>query len=61
MEKNDGVTIIVFSGEMDKVFAAFSIAIGAAAAGKETNMFFTFWGIKAIMKGNLTARASLAA
>jgi peroxiredoxin family protein len=56
MEKNDGVTIIVFSGEMDKVFAAFSIAIGAAAAGKETNMFFTFWGVKAIQKGNLTGQ-----
>jgi len=56
MTQDDGVTIIVFSGEMDKVFAAFSIAIGAAAAGKETNMFFTFWGIKAIMKGNLTGQ-----
>jgi len=56
MAKDDGVTIIVFSGEMDKVFAAFSIAIGAAAAGKETNMFFTFWGVKAIQKGNLTGQ-----
>jgi peroxiredoxin family protein len=56
MEKNDGVTIIVFSGDMDKVMAAFNIAIGAAAAGKETNMFFTFWGIKAIQKGNLTGQ-----
>ena len=56
MEKNDGVTIIVFSGDMDKVMAAFNIAIGAAAAGKETNMFFTFWGIKAIQKGNLTGK-----
>ena len=36
--------------------AAFSIAIGAAAAGKETNMFFTFWGIKAIQKGSLTGQ-----
>ena len=56
MEKNDGVTIIVFSGDMDKVMAAFNIAIGAAAAGKETNMFFTFWGIKAIQKGNLIGK-----
>ena len=56
MGKNDGVTIIVFSGDMDKVMAAFNIAIGAAAAGKETSMFFTFWGIKAIQKGNLTGK-----
>jgi len=51
------VTIVVFSGDMDKVMAAFNIAVGAAAAGKETTMFFTFWGIKAIQKGNLTGRS----
>jgi peroxiredoxin family protein len=56
MEKDDGVTIIVFSGDMDKVMAALNIAIGGAAAGKETNMFFTFWGIKAIQKGSLTGQ-----
>jgi len=50
----DGVTIIVMSGDMDKIIAAFNIAIGAAALGKEANMFFTFWGVKAIQKGNLT-------
>lgn len=57
MEKRDGVTIVVFSGDMDKVMAAFNIAVGAAAAGKETTMFFTFWGIKAIQKGNLTGKS----
>lgn len=57
MEKRDGVTIVVFSGDMDKVTAAFNIAVGAAAAGKETTMFFTFWGIKAIQKGNLTGKS----
>lgn len=54
MESNNGTTIIVMSGDMDKVMAAFNIAIGAAAAGKETAMFFTFWGLKAIQKGNYT-------
>jgi len=57
LEKRDGVTIVVFSGDMDKVMAAFNIAVGAAAAGKETTMFFTFWGIKAIQKGNLTGKS----
>ena len=59
MDSNNGTTIIVMSGDLDKVFAAFSIAIGAAAAGKETNMYFTFWGIKAIQKGNLTGKSFL--
>jgi peroxiredoxin family protein len=58
MEDNrNGTTIIVMSGDMDKVMAAFNIAVGAAAAGKETNMFFTFWGLKAIQKGNRTGRS----
>ena len=47
-------SIIVFSGDMDKVFAAFIIATTAAAMGMETTMFFTFWGLKAIQKGNPT-------
>ncbi|MFC2038466.1 DsrE/DsrF/DrsH-like family protein [Chloroflexota bacterium] len=54
MADDKGATLVVFSGDMDKVMAAFNIAIGAAASGKETTMFFTFWGIKAIQKGNLT-------
>jgi peroxiredoxin family protein len=49
-------TIIVFSGDMDKVFAAFIIATGAAAAGMDTTLFFTFWGLKALQKGNLTGK-----
>jgi peroxiredoxin family protein len=57
MDNNNGTTIIVMSGDMDKMIAALNIAIGAAAAGKETNMFFTFWGIKAIQKGNLTGKS----
>jgi peroxiredoxin family protein len=54
MDEKNGTTIIVMSGDMDKVIAAFNIAIGAASAGKETYMFFTFWGLKAIQKGNYT-------
>jgi peroxiredoxin family protein len=57
MESNNGTTIIVMSGDMDKVLAALNIAIGAAAMGKETNMFFTFWGLKVIQKGNFTGRS----
>ncbi len=49
-------TIIVFSGDMDKMFAALSIATGCAAAGMDTTLFFTFWGLKAIQKGNLTGK-----
>jgi peroxiredoxin family protein len=47
-------SIIVFSGDMDKVMAGFIIATTAAAMGMETTMFFTFWGLKAIQKGSPT-------
>ena len=53
-EETQKCTIIVFSGDMDKVFAAFIIATTAAAMGMETTMFFTFWGLKAIQKGTPT-------
>ena len=45
-------TIIVFSGDMDKVLASFIIANGAIAMGKEVTMFFTFWGLNALRKEN---------
>jgi len=50
-EDNNRATIVVFSGDMDKVFAAFIIATGCAAAGMDTTLFFTFWGLNAIKKG----------
>ena len=51
------ITMIVFSGDMDKVMAALIIATGAAASGTEVTMFFTFWGFKAIQKsGKFTGK-----
>ena len=47
---DDAATIVVFSGDLDKVLAAFVLATGAAAAGLQTSMFFTFWGLAALKK-----------
>lgn len=47
---NNGKTIIVFSGDMDKVMASFIIANGAAAMGRPVTMFFTFWGLNVLRK-----------
>ena len=38
------LSMIVFSGDMDKVLAALIIASGAVAMGMDVVMFFTFWG-----------------
>ncbi|MCL5058457.1 MAG: DsrE/DsrF/DrsH-like family protein [Actinobacteria bacterium] len=43
-------TIIVFSGDLDRVLAAFVIANGAAAMGDDVVMFFTFWGLNSIRR-----------
>lgn len=48
--KPDRVTIVVLSGDMDRVMAAFIIATGAAAMGMKVTMFFTFWGLNAIRR-----------
>jgi peroxiredoxin family protein len=54
----DRATIVVFSSDLDKVLASFVIATGAAAAGLETSMFFTFWGLCALKKAGGSAPAN---
>lgn len=56
MAEKKTATIVLFSGDFDKVFAAFTIAIGTLAAGMDTTLFVTFWGLKSIQKGNLTGQ-----
>ena len=46
----DGKTLIVFSGDLDRVLASFIIANGAAAMGRPVTMFFTFWGLNVLRK-----------
>jgi peroxiredoxin family protein len=42
--QEDKLSLIVFSGDLDKVLASFVIATGAVAMGLDVVMFFTFWG-----------------
>ena len=46
------LSMIVFSGDLDKVLAAFVIATGAVAMGMEVVMFFTFWGTPVLRDKN---------
>jgi peroxiredoxin family protein len=43
-------TIILFSGDFDKVMAALIIANGAAAMGDDVTIFCTFWGLNILRK-----------
>jgi peroxiredoxin family protein len=49
------LSMIVFSGDLDKILAAFIIATGAVAMGMEVVMFFTFWGTPVLRDKNKKA------
>jgi peroxiredoxin family protein len=51
--ETDRATIILHSGDMDKVYSALIIANGALAMGMEATIFFTFWGLQRLKKGAL--------
>jgi peroxiredoxin family protein len=58
-EKKKKLAMVVFSGDMDKLFAAFIIATGAAASNMDVTMFFTFWGLRALKKKARTGKSFL--
>jgi len=56
-EKRKKASLVVFSGDMDKLFGAFIIATSAAAANMDVTMFFTFWGLRALKKKVRTGKS----
>jgi peroxiredoxin family protein len=58
MADKEKMTLILFSGEMDKAVAAFNIALGGATSGMDVTIFFTFWGLNVIKKneGNIKSK-----
>lgn len=59
VKKKKKLAMVIFSGDLDRLMAAFIIATGAAASGMEVSMFFTFWGLRALKKKALTGRSFL--
>lgn len=51
--KKDKISIIVFSGTMDKLYPVSILASGAAALGMDVEIFLTFWGLNAFKKDML--------
>ncbi len=52
-----GLTMVVFSNDLDRAYATFIIANGAAAMGMEVTLFFTFWGLNILRKKDAPALA----
>ncbi|HKL42635.1 MAG: DsrE/DsrF/DrsH-like family protein [Halanaerobiales bacterium] len=49
----DKTTLIVESGDYDKIYSAFIIANGSLAMGMDVSMYFTFWGLNRLKKNKL--------
>jgi peroxiredoxin family protein len=47
---DQGVALICFSGEWDRLYAALTIANGALAMGQQAHVFFTFWAAAVLGK-----------
>lgn len=45
------MSLIVFSGTVDKLTAVATLATGAAAMDMEVDLFVTFWGLEAFKRG----------
>jgi peroxiredoxin family protein len=52
-EVQDRLTIFAWSGELDKIWPTLILATTGAAMGKETTIFFTFWGLFPLVKNDV--------
>ena len=57
--QEEKLSLIVFSGSLDRLIAAFVLATGAAAMGMKVSMFFTFWGTAALRRDNVRVKKTL--
>ncbi len=48
---SDRLSLVVFSGTVDKLYPAAIMASGAVALGKDVEIFLTFYGLEAFRKG----------
>jgi len=51
--KTEKLSIVLHSGDMDKLYSALIIGNGALTMGMEVSIFFTFWGLQRLKKGGL--------
>jgi peroxiredoxin family protein len=52
-ETADKLTIFAWSGELDKIWPTLIMATTGAAMGKETTVFFTFWGLFPLVRNDV--------
>jgi peroxiredoxin family protein len=50
VQKKNKLTIIAWGGDLDRIWPTTILATTAAASGMEASVFFTFWGLFAIVR-----------
>jgi peroxiredoxin family protein len=50
VDKKNKITIIAWDGHLDRVWPTLILSTTAAASGMEVSVFFTFWGLFALVK-----------
>ena len=50
VKKKNKLTIIAWGGDLDRIWPTTILATTAAASGMESSVFFTFWGLFAIVR-----------
>ena len=50
VQKKNKLTIVAWGGNLDRIWPTTILATTAAASGMEASVFFTFWGLFAIVK-----------
>jgi peroxiredoxin family protein len=57
MAEKEKLTIVMFSGDLDKAIAAFIIATTGASMGMDVTIFFTFFGLNIIKRNEGSIRS----
>ena len=50
VKKTNKLTIVAWGGDLDRIWPTTILATTAAASGMDSSVFFTFWGLFAIVK-----------
>jgi peroxiredoxin family protein len=51
--KKRKLAMVVESGTIDKIYCAFILGSTAVSMGTEVHMYFTFWGLQMLQKGEM--------
>lgn len=53
MDGSDSLSLVLFSGTDDKLTSAAILAVGAAAMGRNVNLFLQYWALDAFRKDRI--------